>query len=97
MQRTIKQEEDQQRKREFVEYELTPTERTLIRLACQGLPNEAIAAQLGRSKKTVDNQFTRIYQKLHEWRGYRTDLPATREVLIAEFAPYFAQERGGAK
>jgi CRISPR-associated protein Csx14 len=92
-QQSIKQEEEWRWKREFVEHKLTPAECALIRFACQGLPNEAIAAQLGRSKKTVNNQFTRIYQKLHEWRGYRTDIPTTREVLIAEFAPYFAQER----
>jgi CRISPR-associated protein Csx14 len=94
VQRDIKQKEDQHRKREFVEYKLTPKEREVVKLACPGFDNAAIAQELRKAEKTVHNQLTEIYQKLHEWREYRPDIPATRSVLIAEFAPYFAQERG---
>jgi CRISPR-associated protein Csx14 len=91
-QRSIRQEEDRRHKREFVENQLTRAERELVRLACQGLDNAAIARQLHKSEKTVANQFTSVYEKLHEWRGFRKDLPVSRAVLIAEFATYFAVE-----
>jgi hypothetical protein len=41
----------------------------------------------------VANQLTSVYGKLHEWRGYRTDVPVSRAVLVATFATYFALER----
>lgn len=91
-QRAMRREEDRRRKREFVERWLTPAEREVVRLACQGLDNAAIAGQLGKAEKTVANQFTSIYAKLHEWRGFRTDVPVSRAVLVAEFATYFALE-----
>jgi CRISPR-associated protein Csx14 len=91
-QRTMQQEEDRRRKREFIEYKLTRAERELVRLACQGLDNAAIARQLHKSEKTVANQFTSVYEKLHEWRGFRKDIPVSRSVLVAEFAMYFALE-----
>jgi CRISPR-associated protein Csx14 len=89
----VQQEEDRRRKREFVEHWLTRAERELVRLACKGLDNAAIARQLHKSEKTVANQFTHIYERLHEWRGFRKDIPVSRPVLVAEFAPYFALER----
>lgn len=92
-QRVMQREEDRRRKREFVEHWLTSAERELVRLACVGLDNAAIARQLHKSEKTVANQFTHIYEKLHEWRGFRKDIPVSRPVLVAEFAPYFALER----
>ena len=92
-QRAMQWEEDRRRKREFLESWLTPAEREVVRLACRGLDNAAIARQLGKAEKTVANQFTSIYAKLHEWRGFRTDVPVSRAVLVAEFAAYFAAER----
>jgi CRISPR-associated protein Csx14 len=92
-QKSMKQEEDRRRKREFVEHWLTAAEREVVRLACQGLDNAAIGRQLHKSDKTVANQFTAIYGKLHEWRGFREDVPVSRTVLVAEFSVYFAAER----
>jgi CRISPR-associated protein Csx14 len=89
-QRSIQQQEDRRRKQEFIEHHLSRAERELVRLACQGLDNAAIAKQLHKSEKTVANQFTNVYEKLHEWRGFRKDIPVSRAVLIAEFATYFA-------
>ena len=91
-QRAIREEEEQRRKREFVEHWLTPAERKVVRLVCQGLDNAAIARRLGKREKTVANQLTEVYKKLHEWRGFRTDIPVSRAVLVAEFAGYFATE-----
>jgi CRISPR-associated protein Csx14 len=91
-QRSIKQEEERRRKREFIEYRLTPAERELVRLACTGLDNATLARRLHKSEKTIANQFTAIYEKLRDWQGFRGDLPANRNVLIAEFAAYFAVE-----
>ncbi len=91
-QRAMQREEDRRRKREFVERWLTPAEREVVRLVCQGLDNAAIARRLAKAEKTVANQLTPVYAKLHEWRGYRTDVPVSRAVLIAEFAMYFALE-----
>src|SRR5713101_147129 len=81
-QRSIRQEEDHRRKREFIEHHLTRAERELVRLACRGLDNATIARQLHKSEKTVANQFTPIYEKLHEWRGFRQDIPVSRPLLI---------------
>jgi len=90
VQRAIRQEEEWRRKKEFVEHYLTPAERKVARLVCLGLDNAAIGRRLGKSEKTVANQLTAIYAKLHEWRGYRTDVPVSRAVLVAELAGYFA-------
>ena len=92
-QRFLRQEEDRRLKREFVEHRLRSAERDLVRLACQGLDNATIARRLHKSEKTVANQFTRIYEKLHEWRGFRDDIVVGRSLLVAEFAPYFAREK----
>jgi len=92
-QRTMQREEDRRRKREFVERWLTSAERDVVRLASQGLDNATIAERLDKAEKTVANQLTGVYSKLHEWRGYRTDVPVSRAVLIATFATYFALER----
>lgn len=91
-QRAIQQEEDRRRKRVFLEHWLTRAEREVVRWASRGLDNAAIARQLGKSEKTVANQLTKIYEKLHEWRGFRTDVPVSRAVLVFEFAGYFAVE-----
>jgi len=91
-QRQMRQTKDRQRKREFVERWLTSAEREVVRLASQGLDNAAIAERLNKAEKTVANQLTGIYAKLHEWRGYRTDVPVSRAVLVATFATYFALE-----
>jgi CRISPR-associated protein Csx14 len=92
-QRMMRRDEDFRRKREFVERWLTMAEREVVRLACQGLDNAAIAERLQKAEKTVANQLTGVYGKLHEWRGFRSDVPVSRAVLVAEFAVYFAVER----
>jgi CRISPR-associated protein Csx14 len=89
-QRSMQQAEEQRRKREFIDYRLTPAEQKLVRLVCQGFDNAALARQLHKSEKTIANQLTSIYEKLREWRGLRADIPVSRAVLVAEFAPYFA-------
>lgn len=43
---------------------LTPAERALVNLVRQGLSNGEIAAQLGKSIRTVKGQLTSIYRKL---------------------------------
>jgi CRISPR-associated protein Csx14 len=92
-QRSIKKQEEHLRKTEFVEHWLTPAEREVVRLACKGLDNTAIGRQLHKSEKTVEKQFTAIYAKLHEWRGFRENVPVRRPLLVYEFAPYFASLR----
>lgn len=85
----IVRSERMRRRREFVERWLTPAERDVVALACQGLSNGAIARRLGRSYRTVANQLTAAYQKLQEWSGFAS--PAvSRAVLVAELSPYFA-------
>jgi CRISPR-associated Csx14 family protein len=82
-------------KREFVQRRLTAAERELAALAAtSGLDNAGLADRLGKSRKTVNNQFTRIYEKLHEYLGFRDDAPTDRAVLAAELGPYFALEQG---
>lgn len=89
-QRSLRQQEDYRRRREFIEHYLTRNERELVRLACQGLDNATIARRLHKSERTVANQFTKVYEKLQEWRGVRRDVAVSRILLVAEFAPYFA-------
>lgn len=45
--------------------DLTESERNVLRLMAQGLPNDAIAAQLVFSPKTVRNYISTIFSKLH--------------------------------
>lgn len=73
-QKMMRQREEWQRKREFIEYKLTPAEREVVRLACEGLDSTAIARRLNKSVKTVTNQFTSIYDKFREWRRFRSDV-----------------------
>ncbi|MDR7554067.1 MAG: CRISPR-associated ring nuclease [Armatimonadota bacterium] len=80
--------ERMRRRREFVERWLTPAEREVAHLACQGLDNAAIARRLHRSVRTVANQLTAVYAKLQDWSGFQGP-PAGRGLLVAEFAPYF--------
>lgn len=89
-QQSIRQAEEQRYKREFIEQTLTKAERELVRLACQGIDNAAIARRLHKSEKTVANQFTTVYGKLREWRGLREDVAVTRPMLVAEFSVYFS-------
>jgi len=80
--------ERMRRRREFVERWLTPAEREVARLACLGLDNGAIARRLGRSRRTVGNQLSAVYDKLEDWLGF-VGPPAGRALLVAELAPYF--------
>lgn len=91
-QKMMRQREEWQRRREFIEYTLTLAEREAVRLACEGLDNAAIAQKLNKSEKTVTNQFTSIYDKFREWRGFRDDVAVNRAALVAEFKLYFALE-----
>jgi predicted ATPase/class 3 adenylate cyclase/DNA-binding CsgD family transcriptional regulator len=43
---------------------LTPTERNVVRLVSEGLPNKDIAAKLFVSPRTVDTHLTHVYTKL---------------------------------
>ncbi|BAF60112.1 hypothetical protein PTH_1931 [Pelotomaculum thermopropionicum SI] len=76
------------RQREFIERWLTRAEREVVRLACQGMDNAAIAGALYKREQTVANQLRGVYEKFREWLGY-PEGNVDRHRLIAEFAPYF--------
>lgn len=79
------------RKRSFVDCWLTPAEYEVAALAArEGLDNAGIAGQLGKSEKTVANQLTSVYAKLHEFLGFRDDMETDRAVLAAELGMVFA-------
>ncbi|MDN5348238.1 MAG: hypothetical protein PWP65_1802 [Clostridia bacterium] len=80
---------EERRKDEFIRHWLTPAEREVVRLACRGLDNATIAITLGKQEQTVANQLRAVYEKLREWLGY-PETSVDRSVLIATFAPYFA-------
>jgi len=88
--------ERMRRRREFVERWLTPAEREVVRLACEGLDNLKIARRLRKSPRTVAHQLTAVYGKLTEWLEYPPEEPR-RNVLIAELSPYFALREGSPK
>ncbi|MEW6574626.1 MAG: CRISPR-associated ring nuclease, partial [Bacillota bacterium] len=80
-------------KGEFIRYRLTRAEREVVRLACKGFDNAAIARKLVKSTQTVANQLRSVYGKLTEWLSY-PEGNVDRGRLIAEFAPYFALMEG---
>ena len=80
-------------KRGFIHHWLTEAQREVVRLACRGLSNAAIAALLGKSEQTVANQLREVYGLLREWLDY-PEYEVDRNVLIAQFAPYFVWEEG---
>lgn len=84
-----------QRKKDFVESTLTRAEREVIELLVrEGLSNEAIARRLHRSVRTIGNHLSCVYDKLHEFLGFRDDVPTDRGVVIAELAPVFFMWNG---
>ncbi|NMA72963.1 MAG: CRISPR-associated protein Csx14 [Bacteroidales bacterium] len=76
------------RRAEFVRYWLTSAEKQVAYQVCLGLSNREIAKILNKSQQTVANQLGEVYAKLDEWLGYPAN-KVDRNVLIAEFAPYF--------
>ncbi|RPF47005.1 CRISPR-associated Csx14 family protein [Thermodesulfitimonas autotrophica] len=77
------------RQEEFIRRWLSRAEREVVQLACRGLDNGAIARALSKSEQTVANQLRSVYEKLREWLGHPPH-NVDRNVLIAEFAPYFS-------
>jgi CRISPR-associated Csx14 family protein len=89
-QRQLRLRTEWQRKKEFVERTLTRAEREVVELLVrEGLSNEAIAQRQHRSVRTVGNHLSHVYDKLHEFLGFRDDVPTDRAVVIAELAPVF--------
>jgi CRISPR-associated protein Csx14 len=87
----LAQADDLRRAREFIERKLTRAEREVVRLACLGWDNAAIAAHLVKSEATVANQLTSAYAKLNEFLGFPSR-PPDRAVLVATLGLYFALE-----
>lgn len=86
---------EERRKGEFIRRWLTPAEAEVAHLACRGFGNAAIANRLGKKEQTIANQLHSVYEKMHEWLGFPS-YNVDRNVLIAQFAPYFAfMEVGG--
>ncbi len=85
--------ERMRRRREFVERWLTPAERQVVRLVCEGLDNTAIARRLQKSERTVAHQLTTVYGKFADWLGFSSEEPR-RSVLSPSLAPYFALHEG---
>ncbi len=94
-QEALAQADDLRRAREFVESKLTRAEREVVREACRGLENAAIARRLSKSEATVANQLTSAYAKLNEFLGFPERAP-NRAVLVATLGMYFAFKRGQA-
>lgn len=88
----LAQADDLRRVREFVELKLTRAEREVVRLACLGWDNAAIAAHLVKSEATVANQLTSAYAKLNEFLGF-PERPPDRAVLVATLGLYFSLKR----
>ncbi|CAM0497201.1 CRISPR-associated protein Csx14 [Thermoanaerobacter kivui] len=77
------------RKKEFLNHWLTLAEREIVELVCKGYDNASISKILHKKEQTIANQLQVIYEKLKEWKDYPS-MKVDRNLLIAEFAPYFA-------
>jgi CRISPR-associated Csx14 family protein len=79
--------DDRVRARHFIEYVLTPAERELTTiLVREGLSNNALARQLGKSPKTIANQLTSIYEKLESY--FALSEPPDRTMLLVLLGSY---------
>jgi DNA-binding CsgD family transcriptional regulator len=83
-------EADAQRRRYFVEEELTPVERTIAQhLAREILTTDELARRLHKSPKTITNQLNTIYNKLESYFGLQPDKGVKREFLRQLLSAYF--------
>jgi len=74
--------------REFVEQELSPAEREVVRLVvCEGLTDAEVAECTCRSVKTVGHHLSSAYQKARETFGLSR---ADRHTLTALLSTYYA-------
>ena len=74
--------------RNFVERELTPAEREVVRLVvCEGLSDAEIAARTNRSVKTVGHHLSSAYDKARAYFGLAG---AGRHTLTALLSVYYA-------
>lgn len=80
---------EMKRRKEFLDHWLTPAEREVVELVCRGYDNASISQILHKKEQTIANQLQSIYEKLKEWMDYPS-MKVDRNLLIAEFAPYFA-------
>jgi len=73
--------------REFVERELSPAEREVVRLVvCEGLTDAEIAERTYRSVKTVGHHLSSAYQKARAFFGLQR---ADRHMLMRLLAAYY--------
>jgi len=86
-QREMKEREERIRLLYFLEHELTPAERELLRLLVrEGLPNHELARRLGRSEKTIANQLSTIYDKYRSFSSVAREVKVNRNLLMAKFS-----------
>jgi CRISPR-associated protein Csx14 len=79
-----------ERRRHFVEVELTPAERAVAKLVAEEVISvEEMARRLHKSPKTVTNQLTQIYRKLESYFGLQEEVGLKREFLRQELRGYF--------
>lgn len=84
--------EQVERRRHFVEHEITRAERAVATLVAQKvLTVQQIAAHLHKSPKTVTNQLNVIYSKLESYFGLQPDVGVKREFLRRELGEWFGK------
>lgn len=84
---------EQARLRFFVEHELTPAERAVAALFAQEVMTvDDAARRLVKSRKTVTNQLTSIYDKLESYFGLTPDVGTKREFLRRELGTWVGKD-----
>ncbi len=87
----LRKKEDLRAKASLVRNYLTQAEQELVALIVrEGVGNAEAGRRLSRSPKTVANQLSSVYSKMHTFFGLREDVAVGRAMLIALLGPYFS-------
>ena len=88
-QQELMEQQADQRRREFLERVLTPSERRVVNdYVLRGGSNKEIARRLHLSELTVRTHLHWVYDKMRSFFGYASDARVGRDTLMQQFSGY---------